>query len=128
MQHNRVGRSGLYASELSLGTMLFGEGQARSTPKRTAIHICHAFVEAGGSHIDTANAYAGVESERIIGEAVQAIGRDKVTLASKARFATSVESHFGAGLSRKVIKTQIEQSLKSLQTDYLDLYYMHGWD
>lgn len=53
MQHNRVRRSGLYTSELSLDTMLFGEGQTRSTSKKGAIDTCHAFVAAGGSHIDT---------------------------------------------------------------------------
>ena len=128
MKNNQLGNSGLHVSELALGTMLFGEDQARSTPEAEAFKIIEAFIASGGNHIDTANVYANGESEKIIGEALKRLGRHKVTLASKARFSTSAETDFGGGLSRKVVKQQIETSLKSLQTDYLDLYYMHGWD
>ncbi len=128
MNNKRLGNSGFYVSELSLGTMLFGEGSSRSTIEAEAKNIINAFLDSGGNHIDTANAYANGESEKIIGRITSDISRDKFTLASKARFATSVERHFGAGLSRKVIKQQLEQSLQHLKTDYLDLYYMHGWD
>jgi aryl-alcohol dehydrogenase-like predicted oxidoreductase len=128
MKNNRLGNSGFYVSELSLGSMLFGEESLRSTSETDAKNIINAFLDAGGNHIDTANAYANGESEKIIGRVTNEIGRERFTLASKARFATSVKQNFAAGLSRKVIKQQAEQSLQNLKTDYLDLYYMHGWD
>jgi aryl-alcohol dehydrogenase-like predicted oxidoreductase len=128
VNQNQVGKSGLFVSEVTLGTMLFGENSNRSTPEEEAHQIIDHFISMGGTHIDTANAYADGESEAIIGRSLQLLGRHRVTLASKARFASSIDADFAGGLSRKVIKTQVEKSLRRLKTDYLDLYYMHGWD
>lgn len=128
MKNNQLGNSGLYVSELSLGTMLFGEESGRSTPEDEAIRMVHAYIDAGGNHIDTANVYAGGRSEEIIGKALDGGRRQKVTLATKVRFGASPKTDFGGGLSRRVIMKQVEGSLKRLGTDVIDLYYMHGWD
>ncbi|MEM7801609.1 MAG: aldo/keto reductase [Chloroflexota bacterium] len=128
MQNKRLGNSGLYVSDLSLGTMLFGEESGRSTPENEAIQMMHAYIDRGGNHIDTANAYAGGRSEEIIGKALKNGRRDKVTLATKVRFGVSPEADLGAGLSRRVIMQQVEASLRRMNTDVIDLYYMHGWD
>ncbi|MEM6530393.1 MAG: aldo/keto reductase [Chloroflexota bacterium] len=128
MQNKRLGNSGLYVSDLSLGTMLFGEDSGRSTPEDEAIRMVHAYVDHGGNHIDTANVYAGGRSEEIIAKALQNGRRQQVTLATKVRFGASPEADMGAGLSRRVIMEQVERSLRRLGTDVIDLYYMHGWD
>lgn len=128
MHNNRLGNSGLYVSDLSLGTMLFGEESGRSTPEDEAIRMVHAYMDRGGTHIDTANVYAGGRSEEIIAKALADGRRQQVTLATKVRFGASPEADMGAGLSRRVIMNQVEGSLKRLGTDVIDLYYMHGWD
>ena len=128
MKNNRLGNSGLYVSNLSLGTMIFGEEGGRSTPEDEAIRMMHAYIDQGGNHIDTANVYANGRSEEIAGKALKEGGRQKVTLATKVRFGASPEVDMGAGLSRRVIMNQVEASLRRLGTDVIDLYYMHGWD
>lgn len=128
MLNNRLGMSGLYVSDLSLGTMLFGEESGRSTPEADAIRMVHAYIDHGGNHIDTANVYAAGRSEEIIARALADGRREKVTLATKVRFGASPETDMGAGLSRRVIMDQVEGSLRRLGTDVIDLYYMHGWD
>ncbi|MFP4324297.1 MAG: aldo/keto reductase [Anaerolineales bacterium] len=128
MNNKRLGNSGLYVSDLALGAMLFGEASARSTPETDAIRMMHAYIDHGGNHIDTANVYADGCSEEIIAKALTDGRRQKVTLATKVRFGTAPETALGAGLSRRVIMEQVESSLRRLNTDVIDLYYMHGWD
>lgn len=126
MRFGRLGNSGLLVSELALGTMVFGEGGARSTAPDEATMIIDAYLDAGGNHIDTADVYAGGRSEEIVGRAL-AHKRDRVVLATKVRFSTGDDVH-DAGLSRKHILAGVEASLRRLQTDYIDLLYMHCWD
>lgn len=128
MNNNRLGNSGLYVSDLSLGTMLFGETRGRSTSEADAIRMVHAYIDQGGNHLDTANVYAGGRSEAIIGKALADGRRQQVTIATKVRFGASPEADMGAGLSRRVIMAEVEASLQRLGTDVIDLYYMHGWD
>lgn len=128
MEINQLGRSGLFVSALSLGTMLFGDASERGTPEAEAIRLVHAYLDRGGNHLDTANVYAGGRSEEIIAKALAGGRRQKVTLATKVRFGTTPESDLGGGLSRRMIMDQVEGSLGRLQTDVIDLYYMHGWD
>lgn len=128
MNTTNLGHSGLQVSDLSLGTMLFGEQSGRSTPEDEAIRIVHAYIDRGGTHIDTANVYADGRSEEIIARALGDGRRDRVTLATKVRFGGSVGAGTGAGLSRRAIMHEAEQSLGRLKTDVIDLYYMHGWD
>lgn len=126
MQFSRVGNSGLLVSELALGTMVFGEEGARSASPDEATEIINAYLDAGGNHIDTADVYAGGRSEEIVGKALTG-KRDQVVLATKVRFRTGDGVH-DAGLSRKHILTGVENSLRRLRTDHIDLLYMHCWD
>jgi aryl-alcohol dehydrogenase-like predicted oxidoreductase len=128
MEQRRLGNSGLYVSSLSLGTMIFGETGSRGTPKEEALKMISAYIDAGGNHLDTANVYAGGQSEEILGQALKNGTRNKVTLATKVRFGASTDQHQSSGLGKKFIIDQLEQSLKRLNTDVIDLYYMHGWD
>lgn len=127
MQMRRLGNSGLMVSELSLGTMIFGEESGRSTPPDEAKQIMSRFIDAGGNFIDTANVYAGGRSEEIIGEWMQDYSRDSIILATKVRFIRG-EHPNAEGLSRAHIMAEVERSLERLQTDYIDLYYTHMWD
>lgn len=133
MNYNRLGRSGLYVSEICLGTMTYGgKGfwevigklglDAVAGQLRTAL-------DAGVNFIDTANVYHEGESERLVGEALKKleVPRDKLVIATKVYGRTSPDVN-GAGLSRKHIFDQIDRSLSRLQLDYVDLYQTHGVD
>lgn len=126
MQYKQLGRTGLLVTDICLGTMIFGEESARSTPANEATRMIHAYLDAGGNHIDTADVYANGRSEEIVGAAIKN-RRSDVILATKVRFPTG-EGRNQAGLSRGYIVTAVENSLRRLQTDYIDLYYMHCWD
>lgn len=126
MQYKQLGDSGLFVADLALGTMLFGEEDGRGTPPDVATQMLERYLDMGGNHIDTANVYAGGRSEEIIGAALKS-KRDRVVLATKVRFGDAT-SGGSAGLSRSAILRGVEASLQRLQTDYIDLYYMHGWD
>ncbi|PJF45027.1 MAG: aldo/keto reductase [Phototrophicales bacterium] len=126
MKYNRLGNSGLLVSELSLGTMIFGEGKTRSTSPEDAERIIHRYLDAGGNHIDTADVYADGRSEEIVGKAI-GHKRTQVTIATKVRFRRG-DGPNDEGLSRHHILTEVHNSLRRLNTDYIDLYYMHSWD
>ena len=126
MQYKALGNSGLIVSELCLGTMIFGEDSKRSTPTDEAEKIIHHYLDKGGNHIDTANVYAGGRSEEIVGKAIQD-RRDQVVLATKVRFAMG-DGLNDQGLSRHHILHSVEDSLRRLKTEYIDLLYMHCWD
>jgi len=126
MKYKQLGTSGVLVSDLCLGTMIFGENNSHGTAEKDAIKIIHRYLDAGGNHIDTANVYADGSSEEIVGKAIKN-HRHKVFLATKVRFSMGDELN-DQGLSRYHIMTQVEASLKRLQTDTIDLYYMHCWD
>ena len=126
MQYKPMGRSGLIVSELALGTMLFGENSVRGTDEKTAKKQIDYFIDQGGNHIDCADVYANGRSEEITGKALKE-KRQNVVLATKVRFPMGSDLN-QQGLSRRHIVAGVESSLKRLQTDYLDLYYMHCWD
>lgn len=126
MKYRKLGRSGLLVSELALGTMIFGEQSERSTPPDEAERIIHRFLDAGGNHIDTANVYANGRSEEIVGRAIKS-KRDQVVLATKVRFPMGNGPN-DLGLSRYHIMHSVEESLRRLQVDTIDLLYMHCWD
>lgn len=123
MNYRKLGRSGLLVSELCLGTMIFGETSERGTPKDEAIHMIQRFLDAGGNHIDTADVYTGGRSEMIVGEAIKG-KRDQVVLATKVRGRTGPGPN-DAGLSRYHIMNAVEASLRRLDTDVIDLLYLH---
>ena len=126
MNYKRLGNSGLIVSDLSLGTMIFGEEGARGTSQEDATKIIHRFLDAGGNFIDTADVYVGGRSEEIVGEAIKE-RRDEVVLATKVRFPTG-EGRNDVGLSRHHILNGVKESLRRLQTDHIDLLYVHCWD
>jgi aryl-alcohol dehydrogenase-like predicted oxidoreductase len=126
VKYNPLGNSGLMVSEVCLGTMIFGEKNIRGTSPQDAERIIHAYLDAGGNHIDTANVYVSGESERIIGKALKG-KRDQVVLATKVRFSMGNGVN-DQGLSRYHIQNSVEASLRRLKTDVIDLLYMHCWD
>ena len=126
MRIQPLGRSGLIVSELSLGTMIFGEEGPRGTPAEDATRMLHRYLDAGGNLIDTADVYAGGRSEEIVGRAI-AERRDDVVLASKVRFRTGAGPN-DEGLGRRHILQGVHESLKRLGTDRLDILYVHAWD
>jgi aryl-alcohol dehydrogenase-like predicted oxidoreductase len=126
MKLSNLGRSGLLVSDLCLGTMIFGEESSRGTSPDDAEKIIHRYIDAGGNYIDTANVYAGGRSEEIVGQAIKNI-RQNLVIATKVRFPLA-EGPNNQGLSRTHIISAAEASLQRLDTDYIDLYYMHLWD
>lgn len=129
MRYKQLGRSGLVVSDLCLGTMIFGETGSRGTPPDEAERMIHRYLDAGGNHLDTADVYAGGRSEEVVGQTLKGLGgrRGQIILATKVRFATEDDPN-GQGLSRHHIVEGVHASLRRLQTDYIDLYYMHCWD
>ena len=126
MKYNRLGNTGLLTSELTLGTMIFGEKSERSTSEADALDIIARYIDAGGNHIDTANVYADGVSEEIVGKAIKA-HRDQLIVATKVNFPRGKGVN-DFGLSRQHIMREVENSLRRMDTDYIDLYYMHCWD
>src|SRR6185436_4812453 len=88
------------------------------------------FLERGGNFIDTANGYTKGHSEKIIGDHLgrDRAKRDRVVIATKFSSNMYIGDPNGGGSSRKAIVSQCEQSLRRLQTDYIDLYWLHAWD
>ncbi len=131
MHYRKLGRSGLKVSELCLGTMQWGW----SADTDDAFAVMDAFVEAGGNFIDTADVYSkwaegnsGGVSEEIIGRWLKCHGkRHEIVLATKVRGAMWPGPN-GEGLSRSHIIQACEDSLRRLQTDYIDLYQTHWYD
>lgn len=126
MKYNQLGKSGLFITDLSLGTMTFGDPRAKGTSPEESVKIIHRYLDAGGNHLDTANAYVNGESEKIIGDALKGKRQD-VLLATKVNFPNGEDIN-DKGLSRHNILRTVEGSLKRLNTDYIDLLYMHCQD
>src|SRR5580692_2392520 len=125
-----LGRSGLRVSPFCLGAMTFGEDLGWGSSVTDSNRILDRYLERGGNFIDTANAYTRGHSEKIIGDH---LGRDprkreRVVLATKFFSNMFVGDPNGGGANRKAIHAQLEESLRRLQTDYVDLYWMHAWD
>ena len=134
MRYNRLGRTGLFVSELCLGTMTFGQSKGRyaaaSGVAQDAVDaILRRAVDAGINFVDTADVYAEGQAEEHVGRAIRKIGlaRKDVVLATKFEHPTGAGPN-DAGGSRKHIVDAVEASLKRLGTDHVDLYQMHGWD
>ncbi len=127
-----LGRSGLRVSPFCLGAMTFGEdlGPGLGASVTDSETILGHYLEQGGNFIDTANAYTRGHSEKIIGDFFrQGKGkRDRTVIATKFFMNLFAGDPNGGGAGRKAIVTQCEASLRRLQTDYIDLYYLHNWD
>ena len=123
MEYKKLGNTGTLVSELCLGTMTFG-GQ---TSESDARKIMDRYVEEGGIFFDTANVYTGGKSEEILGNWLHDHDRDDYVVATKVRF-QSGKSKNSLGLGRKHIMKSVEESLRRLKTDYIDLLQVHAWD
>src|SRR4029077_12659830 len=125
-----LGHSGLRVSPLCLGTMTFGEEWGWGTTVAESEAILGRYLEGGGNFVDTANGYTLGHSERIIGDyfARDPGKRDRVVIATKFFTNLYPGDPNGGGASRKSLVAACEQSLRRLQTDYIDLYWMHLWD
>jgi aryl-alcohol dehydrogenase-like predicted oxidoreductase len=127
MRYKLLGRSGLRVSELCLGTMTFGDDWGWGAPKAESKEIFDAFVDAGGNYIDTANNYTNGTSEKFVGEFI-ASDRDRFVVATKYTLSERpTDPNFG-GNHRKNMFRSIEGSLQRLNTDHVDLLWLHMWD
>ena len=124
-----LGRTGLRVSPLSLGTMTFGTEWGWGSEQKISRDIFNRYIDAGGNFIDTADVYTGGTSEKMTGEFIRERSlRDRVVLATKFTFNTEQGNPNAGGNGRKNIYRALEGSLKRLQTDYVDLYWLHVWD
>jgi aryl-alcohol dehydrogenase-like predicted oxidoreductase len=123
--YRTLGRTGLKVSPLGLGVMTYGWG----ADKQAARAMFDLYRECGGNFFDTADLYAGGESETWLGEFVhESRSRDEVVIATKFSFNAQAGNPNAGGNGRKNILRAIEGSLRRLQTDYVDVYVLHAWD
>jgi aryl-alcohol dehydrogenase-like predicted oxidoreductase len=134
MRYHLLGQTGLYVSELCLGTMTYGGGtgiwEAIGSLQQEAVNEQVKFaVEAGINFIDTANVYSIGKSEMLLGQALKtlALPREQLIIATKSTGSMD-ETPNGRGQSRHHIFNEVDASLKRLQLDYIDLYQLHGFD
>jgi aryl-alcohol dehydrogenase-like predicted oxidoreductase len=124
MRMRTLGGTGIKVSPYCLGAMMFGAWG--NTDHEDSVRIIHAALDAGINFIDTADVYSGGESEEIVGKALRG-RRDDVVLATKAHSPMGTDVNM-RGSSRRWIVREVENSLRRLQTDYIDLYQMHRPD
>ena len=132
MEYVKLGRTGLEVSRICLGCMTYGDPNrgthAWSVNEEGARPLLRQAIEAGINFLDTANTYSNGSSEEIVGRAIKDfLRRDDIVLATKV-FNRMRPGPNGAGLSRKAIFDEIDNSLRRLGTDYVDLYQIHRWD
>jgi aryl-alcohol dehydrogenase-like predicted oxidoreductase len=131
MRYTLLGKSGIRVSKLCLGTMVFGEyynhDWGSGLDKEASGRILDGFADAGGNFIDTADYYTGGASETFLGELLHG-RRDRFVLATKYTMQTDTGDLNTAGSHRKNLAVSLEQSLRKLQTDYIDLYWVHSYD
>jgi aryl-alcohol dehydrogenase-like predicted oxidoreductase len=131
MQYRRLGRSGLFVSTLTLGTMTFGGkgffAAAGTTGVEAATRQVDIALDHGVNLLDTSNMYSDGASEEMLGEVLQGGRRERTLIATKVRMPVGPGPNDG-GLSRHHLIEQCEASLRRLRTDHIDLYQMHEWD
>lgn len=134
MRYNRLGKTGLFVSELCLGTMTFGGGEGiwgkiGNLQQQESERLIARSLEAGINFIDTADVYASGVSETITGQALKnlKVKREEVIIATKV-FGETGAGPNGRGASRAHILDGVKASLKRLQLDHIDLYQIHGFD
>jgi aryl-alcohol dehydrogenase-like predicted oxidoreductase len=125
MDHRTLGRTGVQVSPLCLGAMMFGAWGERDHDE--SIRIIHRALDAGINFIDTADVYSAGESEEIVGKALAGGRRADVVLATKVH-GTMGDDRNQRGNSRRWIVTEVENSLRRLGTDWIDLYQIHRPD
>ncbi|SCW32839.1 Predicted oxidoreductase [Rhizobium mongolense subsp. loessense] len=136
MRYNQLGNTGLFVSEICLGTMTFGEavsgtmwGSIADVDQKAAVQIVERSLAAGVNFIDTADVYSSGESERLLGQALKNLDvpRKDVVIATKV-YGVMGDKPNDRGASRGHIMDSVEASLKRLQTDHIDLYQIHATD
>ncbi|MEM6280683.1 MAG: aldo/keto reductase [Chloroflexota bacterium] len=126
MKFRYLGNTGLLVSRIALGTMTFGTPDWGSD-EAISHAVIKRYLDAGGNHLDAANMYGGGRTEEIIGALLPQLNRDEIIISSKCFFPMAQKPNF-FGTSRKHLIASVENSLRKLQTDYIDLYYLHGPD
>ena len=127
MKNRLLGKTGLRVSEINLGTMTFGEEWGWGANKEVSTQIWDAYVNKGGNFIDTANRYTEGTSEKYVGEFMKA-ERDHFVVATKYTLFDKIGDPNYSGNHRKNMMRSVEGSLKRLDTDYIDILYLHAWD
>ena len=122
-----LGRSGLRVSPLALGTMTFGSDWGWGADRDEARRMFDTYLDRGGNFIDSANRYTEGTAERFIGEFAEA-RREQLVIATKYSIHTREGDPNSGGNHRKSMVRSVEDSLRRLRTDYLDLLYLHVWD
>jgi aryl-alcohol dehydrogenase-like predicted oxidoreductase len=127
MRYRKLGNTGLIVSELALGTMQFGgKMNMGNLGQEDTRRMVKAALDWGINFIDTADVYSLGESETLVGNALKSV-RHEIVLATKFRLPMN-ENFNHSGATRVNILREIDDSLRRLQTDYIDLYQVHGWD
>ncbi|MEV4349597.1 aldo/keto reductase [Actinoplanes sp. NPDC049596] len=121
MRYRFLGRTSLAVSELCLGAMTFG----RESTGELSLRMLDRFASAGGTFLDTSDAYSGGRSEEIVGRWLKGQDRADWVISTKVRWGPGGNRE---GLGRKHILEAVEGSLRRLGTDHIDLYHVHGWD
>jgi aryl-alcohol dehydrogenase-like predicted oxidoreductase len=127
LRYRMLGPSGLRVSELCLGTMSLGDDWGFGADDETSRRILDTFVEAGGNFLDTANKYHNGQTEEIVGRWLEG-KRDRMVVATKYTLSMDHDDPNAAGNHRKNMRLAVEQSLRRLRTDYIDLLWVHAWD
>src|SRR5476649_568161 len=128
MNYKLLGRSGLKVSEFCLGTMGFGTDNGWGADAATSFAIMDEFAKQGGNFLDTANVYQKGTSEKIIGDYLSNQDRDFFALATKYTLKDNQTNPNASGNNRKNMMRSVEESLKRLKTDFIDVMYLHIWD
>lgn len=126
-QYQLLGNSGLRVSPLALGAMTFGNDYGWGADEATSRQIFDYYVERGGNFIDTANNYTGGTSEKFLGKFI-ADQRQRYVIATKYTTHTEPGNPNAGGNARKNLFESVEASLRRLNTDYIDLLWVHSWD
>ena len=125
LNHYRMlGRSGLRVSPICFGTMTMGQHREWATPPDDCRRLIDMYADAGGNFLDTANIY---HSEEVVGECLEG-RRDQFVVSTKFTFGMDKENANYGGNNRKSMALAVEDSLRKLKTDYIDLYYVHFWE
>lgn len=129
MKYKNLGNSGLQVAELALGTMTFGQawGENWGCNKDDSLALFKHYVDNGGNFFDSANIYQNGESEIYLGEFVKG-SRDQYIIGTKYSASMDSNNINSKGNHRKSLRLSLEQSLKNLQTDYIDVLWIHAWD
>lgn len=127
MRYKLLGRTGLRVSELCLGAMTFGPEWGWGASKAESRRMFEEFAKEGGNFLDTANYYTAGTSERFVGEFI-ASERQRFVVATKYTLNMRPDDPNAGGNQRKNMVHSLEESLKRLRTDYVDLYWVHAWD